>query len=90
MLIYSLFLLLLSNAVTLKRDKSILYNRSFLVILSYSFLLTYSSLDPLINKNLGLFGNLFHTTMVSNTFHIFIFIICAIIVHLTSFYPRKM
>ena len=42
-----------------------------------------------LNKGIGLFSGLFHTTAISNTFHIFIFFISAIILQLTGFYPRK-
>ena len=42
-----------------------------------------------MRNGIGLFGGLFHTTALSNCFHIFIFFICFIILQLTSFYPRK-
>ena len=44
MLIYSILFLLLSNAVTLRRDKSILFNRVAIIGLIYSSLLAISSL----------------------------------------------
>jgi NADH-ubiquinone oxidoreductase chain 2 len=37
----------------------------------------------------GLYGGLFHVTSITQIFHIFIFIISAIILQLTAFYPRR-
>lgn len=42
-----------------------------------------------LSKGLGLYGGLFHATSVTQIFHIFIFTICAVILQLTAFYPRK-
>ena len=42
-----------------------------------------------MRNGIGLFGGLFHTTALSNCFHIFILFLCFIILQLTSFYPRK-
>ena len=89
MVFVSLLLLLLSNALTLRRDKSILYSRISITILIYSALISYNSNLIFIEKGIGLFGGLFHTTSTTNIFHIFIFILSAIILTLTSFYPRK-
>jgi len=36
-----------------------------------------------------LYGGLFHATAITQNFHIFIFIISAIIIQLTAFYPRR-
>jgi NADH-ubiquinone oxidoreductase chain 2 len=90
MLIYSILFLLLSNAVTLRRDKSILFNRVAIIGLIYSSLLAISSLyiDKLFN-GIGLYGGLFNVTSITQVFHIFIFYISAIIMQLTAFYPRK-
>ena len=90
MLISSLLFLLLSNAVTLRRDKSILYSRTTITILVFSFLLALENLiTTSLDKGIGLFGGLFHATSISQTFHIFIFFITAVILQLTAFYPRK-
>jgi NADH-ubiquinone oxidoreductase chain 2 len=90
MLIYSILFLLLSNAVTLRRDKSILFNRVAIIGLIYSSLLAISSLfiDKLLN-GIGLYGGLFNATSITQVFHIFIFFISAIIMQLTAFYPRR-
>ena len=41
------------------------------------------------NKGIGLYGGLFQTTSLTQTFHLFIFAICTVILQLTAFYPRK-
>lgn len=90
MLIISLILLLLSNSITLRRDKSILYSRATITILFIASLIAYDNLYFLfLNKGIGIFGGLFHSTCTTNVFHIFILIISSIILLLTSFYPRK-
>ena len=90
MLIISIFLLLLSNAVTLRRDKSILYNRVAILILLYSSLNAFISLfiAPL-NRGVALYGGLFHATGITQIFQIFIFSVCIVIIQLTAFYPRR-
>lgn len=42
------------------------------------------------NINIGLFSGLFHTTTITTSFHIFIFLITIIILQLTAFYSRKL
>jgi NADH-ubiquinone oxidoreductase chain 2 len=90
MLLYSLLFLLLSNAVTFRRDKSILYNRITIIIL---LLTIFTSLEIFeltsLNKGIGLFNGLFYTTAITTVFQIFIFLLSALILQLTAFYPRK-
>jgi NADH-ubiquinone oxidoreductase chain 2 len=90
MVITSLIFLLLSNSITLRRDKSILYSRATITILLISAFIAYDNLFFLfLNKGIGIFGGLFSTTATTNVFHIFIFLISSVILLLTSFYPRK-
>jgi len=90
MLIYSSLLLLLSNAVSLRRDKSILFSRIGITILLYSSLIALNSLYFIsLDGGIGLYGGLFHATNITQVFHIFIFLVSAVILQLTSFYPRK-
>nr|ATY69727.1 NADH dehydrogenase subunit 2 [Alternaria alternata] len=90
MLLNSLILLLLSNAITSRRDKSILYSRATITILLISAFIAYDNLSLLfLAKGIGIFGGLFHTTATTNFFHLFIFLITSVILLLTSFYPRK-
>ena len=89
-IIYSILFLLLSNAVTLRRDKSILFSRETIVIMICSILIGLNSINTsFLDKGLGLYGGLFHATAITQTFHIFVFFICAIILQLTAFHPRK-
>ena len=90
MAIYSMLVLLLSNAVTLRRDKSILYSRATIIIFLCSCVLVAKSLSvTFLDRGVGLYGGLFHATPITHTFHLFIFFISAIILQLTAFYPRK-
>jgi len=90
MLIYSILFLLLSNAVTLRRDKSILFSRVTITVLFYcSSLAIQSLIIQNLFRGIGLFGGLFHTTSITQIFQIFIFFISAVILQLTAFYPRR-
>ena len=90
MLILSLIILILSNAITLRRDKSILYSRATITILVIAALISYDNLNFLfLNKGIGIFGGLFHATSITSVFQIFIMLISGVILFLTSFYPRK-
>ena len=89
MLISYILILLSSNAVTLRRDKSILYSRLTISSLLYLFIILLNLNMTLSNKGIGLFGGLFQTTSLTQTFHLYIFAICAVILQLTAFYPRK-
>ena len=62
MLITCLIFLLLSNAITLRRDKSILYSRATITILLISAFIAYDNLFLLfLNKGIGIFAGLLHT-----------------------------
>jgi NADH-ubiquinone oxidoreductase chain 2 len=90
MLIYSTLILLLSNAVTLKREKSIFYSRLAIITLIISSLLNIEYLHILyVEKGISLYGGIFHITPNTQIFYIFMYIISAIILQLTAFYPRK-
>jgi NADH-ubiquinone oxidoreductase chain 2 len=88
MLILSIILILLSNAVNLRRDMAILYNRISLVSLFYCGLISYTTIN-IISKSIGLHGGLLLYTNLNNIFHAFIFIVTALILVLTAFYPAK-
>ena len=67
-----------------------MYSRVTITILVISTLITYDDLNFLfLNKGIGIFGGLFHTTCITSVFHIFILSISSVILLLTSFYPRK-
>jgi len=88
MILISILSLLISNAVTLRRDMSILYNSISFLSLTYSILHDITSLF-IIRKGIGLHGGLLHITNITQILHIFIFLISILILQLTSFYPRK-
>jgi NADH-ubiquinone oxidoreductase chain 2 len=89
-LIYSILFLLSSNAVSLRRDKSILYARIVITILICSFILCYNSYySEFHDKGLGFFGGFYQTSALTHTFHLFLFIVTSLILTLNGFYPRK-
>ena len=89
MILCNILLLLSSNAVTNRRDKSILYCRVAIVMLIYSFI-NASNLNVAFSyKGIGLYGGLFQATKITQTFHTFIIAICAVILQLSAYYPRK-
>jgi len=90
MIIYSIILIIFSNAVTLRRDKSILYSRIALIALLFSSIQAIGTLYiSNLDTGIGLFGGLFHATSTTHIFHIFIFLISAVILQATGFYPRR-
>jgi NADH-ubiquinone oxidoreductase chain 2 len=90
MLLSLLIFLLLSNAVTSRQDKSILFSRVVITGLIFSSYLAFTNLyiQPL-EKGIGVYGGLFNVTAFTQTFNIFLFAISAVILTLTAFYPRK-
>lgn len=88
MLILSIIFTLLSNAVNSRRDVSILYNRIAILILIYCIFMDIYSLN-VVTKGIGLHGGLLLVNNITQIFHIFIYLISALILTLTSFYPRK-
>jgi len=88
MVLISILFLLISNAVTLRRDLSILFNRITIIALTYA-ILHDSTCFFILSKGIGLHGGLLHITNITQIFHIFIFLISILILQLTSFYPRK-
>ena len=89
MLIITLVFLLVSNAVTIRRDKSILFSRTVITSLLYTSFLTFNLLyiNPL-SKGIGIFGGLFNVSILTQTFNIFILLISAVILTLSAFYPK--
>lgn len=90
MLISLLILLLLSNALTLRKDKSILFSRVVILgLISTSYLAWNNLFIKPLGTGIGIYGGLFNVTTFTQTFNIFIFMISAVILTLTAFYPRK-
>lgn len=88
MLIFSIILFLLSNAINSRRDISILYNRIAIFILIYCIFNDIHSLT-VITKGVGIHGGLLLVNNLTQIFHIFVYLISAMILVLTSFYSRK-
>ena len=88
MLVLSIIWTLLSNAVNSRRDVSILYNRIAILILLYCIINDAYSLS-IITKGVGIHGGLLLVNNITQIFHIFIYFTSAVILTLTSFYPRK-
>jgi NADH-ubiquinone oxidoreductase chain 2 len=42
-----------------------------------------------ISKGIGIYNGLFHMTSITQVFHLFIFLVSALILQLTAFYPRR-
>lgn len=58
--------------------------------MAFSFFLSINSLYiTFLEKGIGLYGGLFHVTATTQIFNIFIFLVSAVILQLTGFYPRK-
>ena len=74
MILISILSLLISNAVTLRRDLSIYFNRVAIIILIYSILHDIINLYN-FSEGIGLHGGLFQITGITQIFHIFIFLI---------------
>lgn len=74
MIVVSILFILLSNAVTLRRDVSILFNRVAILALTYCILQDMVSLS-IVSKGIGLHGGLLHITNITQIFHIFIFLL---------------
>jgi len=90
MILTFLVLLLLSNGLTVRPDTSILYGRIGLIIIFYSSFSAYTTYYiEYLERGVSLYGGLFNVTSITHTFHIFILLICGLILLMTAFYPRK-
>nr|AVP25168.1 NADH dehydrogenase subunit 2 [Pertusaria plittiana] len=73
------------------QDKTILYSRISIIALSITIITIIYGLDTYsMEKSSGLFGGLFNSTPNSSLFQIVLYLISAIILLLTGFYPRKL
>ena len=89
-ILLSLILLLVSSAVTVRRDKSILFSRVAIQIVIFSAVIALNGLSiKALEKGIGVYGGLFNITTFTQTFNIFIFLISAAILILPAFYPKK-
>ena len=74
MIITTILILLFSNAVVLRRDTSIIFNRIAMIALNYAILNDVISLS-FFDKGLAIHGGLLYINNVTQTFHVIIYII---------------
>jgi NADH-ubiquinone oxidoreductase chain 2 len=88
---YLTILLLLFSAVFYRREFLILFNRVAIIILLYSGTIACDSLYvSCLDTGIGIYNGLFHSTVITHSFDVFIYIIGVIILLLTAFYPRNL
>ena len=76
MLVSSVFYLTISNALTLRKDKSILFSRIVMISLILTSYLAFNNLFFMtLDKGIGIHGGLFHVTAFTQNLDLFIFII---------------
>ena len=88
MIITLLIFSLISNAVSLRRDKSILFSRVVITSLLFASFIAFNNLyfKPL-EKGIGIYGGLFNVSLFTQTFAIFIFIAGSVVLISTAFRP---
>nr|YP_009370469.1 NADH dehydrogenase subunit 2 [Gomphillus americanus]ARO90074.1 NADH dehydrogenase subunit 2 [Gomphillus americanus] len=90
MLTISIIFVLLSNAFTSRRDLSLYFNRSLIIVLLITLLLAINSNNFIVLKEgISILGGLFHNSNLTITFHVFILFISLVILQLTAFLPKK-
>ena len=90
MLMLFMLFLLLSISTTIRRDVSILFSRTSLIIIFNCIIILTMNIDlTLLDKGIGLYGGLFSITSLTQIFRFFVYIISYIILLLTSYFPRK-
>ena len=89
-LLISIVSLLFSNSVNTRREKSMLYSRLTIIILLFTISIFYDILSfKFLSKGIGIYQGLLHVNSVTIVFDIFICILSACILTLTSFKPHK-
>jgi NADH-ubiquinone oxidoreductase chain 2 len=91
MLFMSSIFILLSSAVTFRRDKAISFNRIAMIVLLFTSVLGYETLSLLsLESGIGIYGGLYQVSSLTQTFVVFISILSIIILQLSSFYSRHL
>jgi NADH-ubiquinone oxidoreductase chain 2 len=89
MLIFSIFSLLFSNALTLTKEKAIFYSRTTILTLIVTCFICYANLHVMnLEKGIGLYGGIFNISSLTQSFNIFIFLITSIVLIYNAFYHR--
>lgn len=89
MLILSICTLILNNGLTDRKDKALLFSRTTFIIFINLILLCYNINISFLEKGIALFNGLLYNKSHSLVFTFFIYFLSAIILLITSFYPRK-
>lgn len=87
MIIYSLILLLVSNSLAKKKDKSLQYARIVILIITYSGIILIKNFY--LNKSIGFSLGLYYVSYLTNIFHIFVLTLSLIVIALAAYYPIK-
>jgi hypothetical protein len=90
MVIYSVFLFVLNNGLTNEKDRTILFSRTaFICFINLTLILYNNVYYMFFEKGIGLFNGLLYNKIHTLVFSFFIYALSAIILLITSFYPRK-
>lgn len=90
MLIASLLTSLSSIAITLRQDKTILYNRSTMSLLLMLLIMNITCYNVNVTSSgIGLYGGLLHINSIGQIFQNIIYIISIMIIFFTGFFPRQ-
>lgn len=90
MITLSIFLFVLNNGLTKKKNKAILFSRTAFINFIYLIIILYNNVYfTFFEKGLALFNGLLYNRIHTITFTFFIYILTAIILLITSFHPRK-
>jgi hypothetical protein len=79
MLIFSIIFILLSNAVTLRRDKLILFSRVVIIALFYSWVLVIPNTFSSLNNGIKLFVGLLFTTNIITYLQLFSYLFLCLV-----------
>ena len=90
MLIYSVFLFVLNNGLTNEKDKTLLFSRTAFICFINLVLILYNNVYFMFFEiGIGLFNGLLYNKIHTLVFSFFIYALTAMILLITSFYPRK-
>ena len=90
MLTLLLIFLLVSNALTVRRDKSILFSRIVIKTFLLASFIAYNNIHlKALENGIGIYGGLFNVTTITQSFNIFMLLVGATILSITAFFPRK-
>ena len=90
MVVCSIFYMVYSNAVSLRRDLSIMFSRVSITMLSSGFILGVVVGFLLLFNGVGLCGGFLLSSCNTQVFQTFVICISGLILQLTGFYPRKL